>query len=307
MNRLIADERQRLLVLALGLSLAAVLIDNWTAQALHNRSPVWTLVVLIALVLRRSSHMTPDALAGPYFRWSWLRLVLFALLHAGMVLLARMASTTLVTAAHSSTVTSGLIVPFKYLVLAPTLVLFPVAAWPRLGRKYAAELIAAALVLFTWNPFRTFETLWPWYSVALGRFVHVLASIFAPGLGYSPGLVPTFLGPRLDVSIIFSCGGLQGIQPFQFLFGIIVVADWNRLNKWRALFGYFAGSAAMLLANALRIALLVVLGNRVSPDLVARYHITAGWFFFSLVFVVFLFISYRWLLHRSSPVLRNAP
>jgi len=306
MHRWIADEKQRLLVLALGLSLAAVLIDNWTARALHSRSPVWTLVVLIALVLQRSSHVTPDALAGPYFRWSWLRLVLFALLHAGMVLLGRMASTTLVTAAHSSTVTSGLIVLLKYLVLAPTLVLFPVAAWLRLGRKYAAELVAAALVLFTWNPLRIFETLWPWYSAALGRFVHVLASIFVPGLGYSPGLVPTFLGPRLDVSIIFSCGGLQGIQLFQFLFGLILVVDWNRLNKRRALFGYFAGSAAMLLANALRIALLVVLGNRVSPDLVARYHVNAGWFFFSLVFVAFLFMSYYWLLRSSGPMPRNA-
>jgi exosortase/archaeosortase family protein len=301
MNRLLTYGKQRVLLTALALSFAAVVIDNWAAPALHNHSPLWTIAFFAALTLRRSSDETSEALALFGLPWSWTRLALFALLHGGIVTLGHIASSALVAAANGTTVPAGLIASLKYFVLLPTFVLFPVREWSRIRRAYAAELVVAGLVLFTWNPFRIMETLWPWYSALLGRAVHGLAGIFVPGLGYSPGPVPTLLGPHLDVSVIFACSGLVGIRLFQLLFGIILVTDWNRLNKRRALWGYFAGCAAMVFANALRIVFLVVFGNRVSTNMAVRYHVTAGWYYFALVFLLLLFTGYRWLLRPGNP------
>ena len=306
MNRFLIYEKQRVLLTALALSFAAVLMDNWAAPALHNHSPLWTLGFLAALIMRRSSDETSDAFAAAGLRWSWARLGLFVLLHGVIITLGRAAASTLVGAANGTTVAAGIIASLKYLVLLPTFVLFSVGEWSRIRGRYAAELVVAGLVLVTWYPYRIFETLWPWHSALLGRFVHGLASILVPGLGYAPGPVPTFLGPHLDVSVIFACGGLAGIRLFQLLFGMILVADWNRLNKRRALWGYFAGCAAMILANALRIVFLVVFGNRVSTSMAMRYHVTAGWYYFTLVFLLLLFTFYRWLLRPGHPALQTA-
>jgi hypothetical protein len=52
----------------------------------------------------------------------------------------------------------------------------------------------------------------------------------------------------------------------------------------------------MLIANAIRIAAMVVVGNRISADLVVRYHLEAGWVYITAVFLLLLLVSYRWLL-----------
>lgn len=294
-----ADPQRRFLASAVFASLFAVLVDNWAAPAVHNQSPFWALGFLLALILRRQPREDPVEGTGTTLNWAWPRAALFVLLHAGIVLLGRSASETLVQAASQPTLGSGAIASLKLLVLLPTLALFPPLAWRPLARKYAAELITAGIVLLTWNPSRLFETVWPSYSAYLGRFVYALGGLFVAGLGYVPGAIPTLIGPKLDVSILFACSGLNGVKLFQILFGVMLLVDWNRLKKMRALAAYFAGLVAMLVANALRIALLVVLGNRVSADLVVRFHIDAGWVFFTSTFLVFLVISYRWLLGSS--------
>lgn len=82
----------------------------------------------------------------------------------------------------------------------------------------------------------------------------------------------------------------------------MLILDWNRFNKRRLLISYFAGLAAMIAANALRITFLVVFGNRVSAGLIERYHISAGWAFFAGAFIVYLISSYSWLLRGSLQV-----
>jgi hypothetical protein len=115
-------------------------------------------------------------------------------------------------------------------------------------------------------------------------------------LSYVPGASPTIAGPLLDVHILFACSGLDGLRLFQILFFLVLVCDWDRLRRWRTLIGYMAGLAAMLLANAIRIAAMVVIGNRISADLVVRYHLEAGWIYVTAVFLLLLLLSYRWLL-----------
>jgi exosortase/archaeosortase family protein len=83
---------------------------------------------------------------------------------------------------------------------------------------------------------------------------------------------------------------LYGICLFQLLFAWLLFVDWDRLVGWRTLIGYFAGMTWMLLGNALRITLMVVLGNRVSAALVVRYHLEAGRIFFTAVFLIYILV-----------------
>jgi exosortase/archaeosortase family protein len=78
------------------------------------------------------------------------------------------------------------------------------------------------------------------------------------------------------------------------------------LNKRHALLAYFIGLAAMIFGNIVRITFLVVLGNHVFADFIARFHVDAGWIFFSLVFLLFLAFTYRWILTPTSLLIEPA-
>jgi exosortase/archaeosortase family protein len=184
----------------------------------------------------------------------------------------------------------------KMSVLLPTLLLLPLNRWRLVARIYAAEALAAVVVLFTFFPSRVAGAIWPWYGQVLGRMVFFVSGLLAPGLTLGTGLTPTIHGPDLDVTILFSCSGISGVELFDYLFAIVAFADWNRLRKGHALLAYFAGIAAMLVGNGLRIVTFVVLGNRGFADGISRFHISAGWLFFSAVFLVYLSLTYRWFL-----------
>lgn len=192
---------------------------------------------------------------------------------------------------------------FRYSVLIPGLTLMSMSEWRRFASVHRAECVAAGIALLTFYPYRIFTFSWPYYSQIVGRSVYALAHLFVPSLQFVPGASPTMAGPGIDITIIFACSGLQAINLFQILFGFMLVMDWKVLNHRRALIGYFAGLVISLVANSARIALLVVLGNRVSPGLVERFHINAGWVFFTLVFMFYLLSAFNWL---RGPVLQTA-
>jgi exosortase/archaeosortase family protein len=81
---------------------------------------------------------------------------------------------------------------------------------------------------------------------------------------------------------------------------VVAVLDWNRLRRGRALFAYFAGLFAMLFGNAIRITSFVVFGNHGFAESISRFHVSAGWFFFSVVFLVYLSMTYSWMLGKRT-------
>ena len=219
-----------------------------------------------------------------------------------LVVAARLLTETVQPLAGRVTAGGTLLAGVKLCVLFPTLLLLPFAQWKKVVRLYAPEAIAGLVVLITFFPRRVLEALWPWYGQALGQFVFLLARFLVPGLGYLKDLDPTLTGPDLDVTIILDCSGINGLELFDILFSLVVISDWNRLCKSRTFFAYFAGLLAMLLGNALRITSFVVLGNHGFAQSVLRFHISAGWIFFSVVFLVYLCLTYRWMLNK-----RNTP
>jgi uncharacterized protein len=167
------------------------------------------------------------------------------------------------------------------------------------ARIYFPEAVAGLVVFLTFFPSRVLNTIWPWYGQGLGRFVHTLARIFVPKLAYLADSNPTLSGPELDVTIIPECSGISGLELFDYLFGVVALLDWNRLRKGRALLAYFAGLLAMLLGNAIRITSFVTFGNHGFAESVSRFQISVGWIFFSAVFLVYLSMTYSWMLGKG--------
>lgn len=186
-----------------------------------------------------------------------------------------------------------LITALKFSVFLPTFLLLPWRQWHLVARLYSYEILAAFVVLLTFFPSRFLDALWPWYGQALGRSVFQCSRLFVPTLVYLRSAAPTLSGPQLDVTILPSCSGINGIELFDYLFGFVVFLDWNRLRKGRALLAYFGGLAAILCGNAVRISSFVVFGNHGFADIIARFHISAGWIFFSFVFLFYLSVTYR--------------
>jgi exosortase/archaeosortase family protein len=132
----------------------------------------------------------------------------------------------------------------------------------------------------------------------LGAVTYRTALLFVPGLKYVAGPNPVISGPSLDVQIIFACSGIDGVYLFDYLFGLALLLEWSRLNKFRALVSYAAGVASILAANVVRLVLLVVVGNLISAQWVSRVHVNAGWLFFSAVFLCYMTLAYPFMLGR---------
>jgi exosortase/archaeosortase family protein len=77
--------------------------------------------------------------------------------------------------------------------------------------------------------------------------------------------------------------------------------------KGRALFAYFMGVMAMLFGNAVRITSFVVFGNHGFAESISRFHISAGWIFFSAVFLAHLSMTYSWMLGKRDTAAQHQP
>jgi exosortase/archaeosortase family protein len=310
-------------LLALLLTLAATAADQFAAPALFSSSPLWASAVCLALVWRSGesgferekqashSHFSIGRMpeAGS-LGFSPGRIALFVATHVLLVSTARFVHGTLGAVDGAFSLVGWISAGLKLSVLLPTLLLLPLRRWRVPARTYGAECIAALVVLFTFFPGRIVASVWPLYGQVLGRFVFFFSGLFVHGLTYTSAWPPTIHGPDLDVTILLACSGISGIELFDYLFAFVALLDWNRIHKGRMLLIYFAGLAAMFAGNAVRIASFAILGNRGFAGVVARFHLSAGWIFFSVVFLAYLSLTYRSLLmdpKRRPPSLEPQP
>lgn len=285
--------------LALLLTLFAIAADQFLAPALYSSSPLWAMAACLLLVWRRGYPLGSafDPVAGSCSMClSTPRIAMFCGAHAAFVLAALATQGALQPVFGTFTTGGWIVAALKLSILAPTFLLLPSAEWLIFWHAYKAEALAAVVVLFTFFPSRVINSIWPWYGQALGKFVFFLSHTVVPSLAYRSSLTPTLAGPDLDVTILLACSGIDGVNLFDYLFAFVVFLDWNRLRKERSLLAYFAGVAVIVLSNALRITSFVVLGNHGFAKFVERFHLTAGWIFFTIVFLTYISLSYRHLL-----------
>jgi exosortase/archaeosortase family protein len=283
-------------LLALLITLGAVAADQFISPTLYSSSPLWATAACMVLVWRRGEVGFERETGARSLIFSFVRTALFAGAHVLLVSAARLLHGALGPIAGTFSFAGWFTAGLKLSVLLPTLLLLPLRQWKILARVYAAEGIAALLVLFTFFPGRILTSIWPWYGQVIGRLVFFFSALFVHGLTYTSAFTPTIRGPDLDVTILLACSGISGIELFDYLFAFVAFLDWNRLRKGHALIAYLAGIVAMFVANGLRISSFVILGNRGFADTVARFHLSAGWIFFSVAFLAYLSLTYRKLL-----------
>lgn len=298
------SEVRRSILMVLSLTFVAIAADQHAAPILQTTSPLWATAACLLLVWRR--HPSPayfgnGAIEQALSKW---RVAAFSA-HILLIFFARWMTATFQPAAGTPTSTGALIAVWKLTVLAPFLLLLPPSRLKQLLSGYRHEIIAGLVVLATFSPWRVLQAVWPWYGQVLGRFVYELSRFSVPGLGYVSDLTPTLTGPHLDITIVQACSGITGFELFGYLFGLVTLMDWNRLRKGRALFAYFAGLLAVLVGNALRICSFVVLGNHGFADYVLRFHVSAGWIFFSAIFLIHLLVTYGWMLEKANGTLQS--
>jgi exosortase/archaeosortase family protein len=277
------------------LTLIATVADQFAAPILFTTSPLWATCALLLLVWRRGELPLSDRNAVLERSFSMWRLGIFIAMHVTLVLLSRSFASAAESFAGTPTLKGTLVGFCKLAVLFPTAVLFSFPYWKQLLRAYRSEATAAVLVLSMNVPGRVIDSLWPWYGRVLGWSAYSLARSFVPGLTYEIGPEPTIVGPFQDISLVPLCSGTLGFELLGYIFGFVIVLDWNRLRKGRALLIYFGGLFFMLVSNAFRIASLVILGNRGYVDFVPSIHLLEGWIFFCCVFLVYLSLTYKWM------------
>jgi len=295
----------RFLLFALLLSFAAIAADQFFAPILHTTSPLWAVAAFILLVWRRRERLLSPGETPDSFLPSKGRAAAFLTAHLVLMITARWLTPALQPLAGKTTLGGFLLAGVKLCVLLPTLFLLPLSQWKKVLKLYASEGIAALVVLITFFPRRALDSIWPWYGQVLGHTVYSLSRLLVPGLGYVKDLTPTLSGPDLDVTIVQGCSGINGFELFDFLFSLVVVLDWNSLRKNRTLIAYFAGLLAMFLGNALRITAFVVLGNHGLAESITRFHVSAGWIFFSGIFLLYLCLTYGWILKKRYSFVEN--
>jgi exosortase/archaeosortase family protein len=281
------------------LSLSLIAITYAIVPALYSSSPIWAVGILLALVLKRGGKgaavdkRNPPEEVDFAARWRVSTFLgLYALVIAAGIGLSHQFHSTRYDGVGGHWLAVG-----KLLVLAPALVLFNGRQRLKLLRIYPAELASFLVVLFTFFPFRLFRIIWPIYSDAITVLAYCLAKAMVHGLGYTLMPDPRIIGPRLDLEIVFACSGYAALSLFDVLIALVALIDWNELNPKRLLAAYAVGSAVILAANVVRISLLVVVGNLMNPQYaLGRFHVDAGWVFFTIVYLIVLAISYCWVL-----------
>lgn len=287
------------LLLVLILTLVAIMADQFAARVLLTTSPLWATFAFLLLVWRRGEFPLPDANAAAQSPFSMWRLAVFVAWHVLLVLLARLLGGAAEPFAGTATWSGTLVGLCRLAVLIPTAVLLSFSSWKQILTAYSSEAKAALLVLTMNVPGRVLEALWPWYGRLLGWAVYLLARIFVPGLAYEISPEPTITGPHLDTAVVLACTGISAFELLGYIFGLVIVLDWNCLRKSRALLVYFGCLFLMLVSNAFRIASIVVLGNIGLADYVPGIHLLEGTIFFCCVFLVYLSLTYKWMTERQ--------
>ena len=270
------------------IAILAICIDNLLVPSAQFERP-FTALGFFAILILVSNRSPADRHCLP--RLSAARLAAFACLHLLFLISTYHFAPVLRLSQQSYTIAASLVSFSRTVVLLPTLVLFNDSEF---FKRYAAELTATAIVFLTLFPDRFFRFIWPCYSRVLTRASSRVCGFLLPGTYLSAAAGGyTLVGPSVNMIIGFECSGITGINLFHLVFGIVVICEWNRLNKVRALICYFLGSIAYLIANFFRLIALFLLAN-----LHPRHwdFDVFSWVLFGFTFYILMKIGYEWMI-----------
>lgn len=279
----------------------------WIRSARHNTP--WALSVLgatAALGWRRIAREVARALGEPDSRWSFgLRVGLH-----GLAFVAFHALTTLLVAPSrpaglwSTACAIAWVLAGASTILTLAGLVFPMHALAGFLRRTAGTWLGGlGMGTVAFLVARHVVTDWPfWEPLARATLwaSHKILALLVDEVRYEPeGLI---LGTKqFPVHITRACTGYEGMALFAVFLGAFLLLQRERLRFPRALLLLPAGMALCWLANVARVVGLILMGDRVSPELaIEGFHVYAGWPLVIGVALCAVFVATRW------PALANA-
>jgi len=282
---------------------------NWSAWLFHFSKEIWSLslwifcaCLLIAsprlkLILSNLQEQSSD------YRWSvWLAFHILAFI-AFAIITALIFETPTNPARLSAPWFTGWFALASATLLLWLLALAPGHFWLRLIRQEQMSLLFGCLLgLCAWiligmlvrqeAPLGQKE-FWNSLAVPTLQLVHSLLGWVYSDLVYQP---ERFLLGTADfqVEISYACSGIEGISLITVFLAIYLWLFRKELRFPQAFWLFPLGIITIWLANALRIAILVVIGASFSSEIAAwGFHRQAGWIAFTLIALGAIALSNR--------------
>lgn len=176
----------------------------------------------------------------------------------------------------------------------------PSRFWLRWARKEYQGLLAglllgvpAGLLLIGAMGQLVQVELWTSLAEPTLRLVHMQLGWIYSDLVYQPDLF--WIGtPSFQVEIFYPCSGYEGISLITVFLTIYFWLFRKELSFPQAFWLLPLGIMAIWLANAVRIAMLIVIGTSLSPKIaVEGFHSQAGWIAFILIALGLVVLSHR--------------
>lgn len=207
-----------------------------------------------------------QASAAPHFRWLW----------AFSVLLAAGGFTLWLTEPKKL---AAVVAPLGFLIIVAPLVL-----------------------IFVTTQIQSYIWFQEWVRVLTFKSVEFLFILLGKGIHYY-SVDDSILGiGSFKVEILNACSGLSGILLVTLVMLLYVIGSRKSLRLDRALLIFPAAIFASWALNIIRISVLLLIGEYISPDLaVSAFHSYAGWVIFTLLSAAILVVveSSRWF-HKGS-------
>jgi exosortase/archaeosortase family protein len=136
--------------------------------------------------------------------------------------------------------------------------------------------------------------LWPFFSGMVLKGTSFLLNAVNANFRIVP---PDVIFVRsFGAKIAEACSGVYSIFIFISLYLFIVLLDWNKIDKLRALIIFFPAIIGAFFMNILRVFILFLIGGYFSSEIaMGLYHSYTGMIFFLVYFAVFWAIFYSWI------------
>ena len=242
-----------------------------------------------------SREIAPVRSAMPRARWLLAHLLLLAILAALSHSLYRQATSDLSLALVAG---AGIVVGLAAVVTA-LLAFAPRAIWMSDARSLGAAWLYAAIIAgIATSAIGLLQSLWRPASALTFYLVASLLRPILPALQADPNELILDTG-RFAVQVADACSGLEGIGLI-LLFSTLWLVYFRREYVFpRALWIVPIGMVAMLALNALRIAVLLLIGHAGYPEIALfGFHSQAGWLTFILGACAVVLLSRRPLFLR---------
>lgn len=166
--------------------------------------------------------------------------------------------------------------------------------------KFKWQTLLSLLTVFSFYVISTLMQIkWEFFSNIIVKTNYWLLSLIFPNTAYDV-IGPTLSLNSFTIIVGEPCSGVTSLILFSFLFVLLYVFDWKKINKQKLIFIFTLGLIGMFLVSIFRVFLLMVIGAYVSRELaLGLFHNNAGWLFFIIYFLAFTWFSYPYLVSRK--------